>query len=152
MILPLVKHLFIVATAIFIVSLCINYGSTSSYACIRPPREITNARSVSDVGLPALQTELKANTVINMYTEGNSMFPSILGGMVCRCEPFDQIEIGDVMVYQRDNTLINHRVHHILSYDDGSYGFIFKGDNNLFLDAGIVPLENVLCKIPKIYK
>ena len=73
---------------------------------------------------------------IDLPANGNSMYPFIKKGDICRfnnCDPLC-LKKGDVILFcSRTNQLIAHRLHQIKTINHRLY-FIVKGDTNLGFD------------------
>ncbi|NIS82351.1 MAG: signal peptidase I, partial [Anaerolineales bacterium] len=85
---------------------------------------------------------------------GVSMNPTFYAGdvVITRDVPVDDIEVGDIIRYQRHGVFILHRVVEIQD-DPGGTWFIAKGDANNVLDDPIPANEiqgKVIAVIPKI--
>ena len=79
------------------------------------------------------------------FADTNSMDPFLdIGSNALQLVPtsVDQIEVGDIVSYQRGADRIIHRVVFIGNDDDGIY-FIVKGDNNPASDPGKVRFEQI---------
>jgi len=61
----------------------------------------------------------------------------------------NNLNIGDIIQYKRDNILISHRIIEVI-YDDIGKGYITKGDNNSGRDTDIVRVEMIKGKIIKV--
>jgi signal peptidase len=98
--------------------------------------------------ISVLQSTIKKKGWISLPSEGNSMFPLIQQGEVCRFESFDPAtsKKGDIVLFwSTDGKLVAHRV-----YKMGNT-FICKGDTNLRFDEPI-SLERILGKLVSIKK
>ena len=72
------------------------------------------------------------NAVLSRYADTGSMLPTLgedTNGIRIKPEAPEQIKVGDIISYQRDNMLIVHRVIAKGEDERGIY-FITKGDNN----------------------
>jgi signal peptidase I len=81
------------------------------------------------------------------FTDTDSMDPIIdIGANAIQITPesSEDIHVGDIVSYrpEGENYLIVHRVIKIGEDNKGKY-FIFKGDNNLFRDAGRIRFEQI---------
>jgi signal peptidase len=69
-------------------------------------------------------------------------------------EEIEALEVGDIILFQRDNIIISHRIIQKLKDDKGNISFQTKGDNNSGADTRIVLVSEVkgeyLTVIPKI--
>ena len=73
-----------------------------------------------------------SNLILTRYVNSDSMAPLLgNGAMGIEIIPTskEDIHVGDVVTFRRDDILIAHRVVEIGSDEDGGY-FITKGDNN----------------------
>lgn len=72
-----------------------------------------------------------ATLLMGIVSNTGSMRPTYYGGEHVMLEPADSAEVGDIIVFQRDNKLIIHRV--IFEFE-GCY--ITKGDATFIPDWG----------------
>ena len=76
-----------------------------------------------------------------------------LGDVVIFSSNKEDIKVGDVVVYKRDEIKIVHRVSKI-KYVNNKYVYYTKGDANQYLDEGYVEKEDILgkvvVKVPKV--
>lgn len=98
--------------------------------------------------ISVLQRTIKKKGWISLPSEGNSMFPLIQQGEVCRFESFDPTTTkkGDIILFwSTGGKLVAHRV-----YEIGN-PYICKGDTNIQFDEP-VRLERILGKLVSIKK
>ncbi len=84
------------------------------------------------------------NPTLSKYANTNSMLPIIdEGANGIRIVPKDKndINVGDIITFEKRNSLIVHRVIEIGNDEQGTY-FITKGDNNVF-DDGKIRFEQI---------
>lgn len=83
----------------------------------------------------------------------NSMKPVFSRGDTVIYEKIDikELEVGDVLVFQKDNIIVTHRITKIWKQND-KYYFITKGDNNNTEDQFTPKEENVLGKVNIVLK
>lgn len=90
---------------------------------------------------------------IELPAQGNSMFPLIHKGDICRFIPFSptQLKKGDIVLFHKQNgQLIAHRFYEIVS-TNGLDHFIFKGDTNLGFDQPVL-WDQIIGKMKSIQK
>ncbi len=89
--------------------------------------------------------DLNENNFFKM--KGNSMFPTIKNNSYCICNPKENYNVNDIVVYfpkiGKEYIGVAHR---IIKIDNGIY---LKGDNNNFIE-GPIKQENIYCSIPKV--
>lgn len=80
-----------------------------------------------------------------------SMEPMIKPGDVILVRKFDgnNVNLGDVIQFKRDNILISHRIIQVVEDKNGK-SYRTKGDNNSVPDGDIVKLEQVKGKVIKV--
>lgn len=101
--------------------------------------------------LGLLKRAMKKDGFLELPADGNSMFPFIRKGEVCRFIPFTTIKRGDVILfYARDGSLIVHRIVQIQELNHQLVIFP-KGDTNLSCDQPIGE-ERILGKLASIQK
>lgn len=80
------------------------------------------------------------------FTDTNSMDPFLdIGANAIEIMPesAEQIQVGDIISYQADESIIIHRVSEIGEDEDGIY-YVVKGDNNTFTDPVEVRFDDVV--------
>ncbi|MGA9228006.1 MAG: signal peptidase I [Mesobacillus sp.] len=86
-----------------------------------------------------LKSAVEKDGFLELPAQGDSMFPLIQRGDVCRfspCSP-DSLVKGDIVLFHTEHgQLIAHRVLH-RQMIDGSLHYILKGDSNLGCDAPV---------------
>ncbi|NOU97311.1 signal peptidase I [Paenibacillus sp. LMG 31456] len=90
---------------------------------------------------------------IELPAEGNSMFPFIHKGDLCKFIPFDDLQLkkGDIFLFHTPTgQLIAHRYYQLKPINNQLY-YIFKGDTNLGFDEP-VNKEQILGKLIHIRK
>jgi signal peptidase len=101
--------------------------------------------------LPFLTEVMKKHGSIDLPAEGNSMFPFIQAGDICRfvsCDPLT-LKKGDIVLFQTAaGHFVAHRLHRILSAGDQPR-YICKGDTNLGTDEP-VGQDRILGKLDAI--
>lgn len=84
----------------------------------------------------------KVKNYIQVEVEGVSMQPAMYEGDTFKCNKnVREVNIGDIIVFKRNNKLIAHRVIVI-----GVDYYITKGDNNSYEDLPITD-EDIYCKV-----
>jgi signal peptidase I len=111
------------------------------------PETIPNVREAQLSDIELRVNKLDSGQDLWLYHTGSSMYPTIKDGQVCSCIQDEKYNKGDIVsFYQLENnnevTFISHRVE-----DISPYGYITKGDNNIYIDYTTVPKENVFCEI-----
>lgn len=83
----------------------------------------------------------------------NSMKPVFSRGDAVIYEKIDikELEVGDVLVFQKDNIIVTHRITKIWKQND-KYYFTTKGDNNNAEDHFTPKEENVLGRVNIVFK
>jgi len=79
------------------------------------------------------------NSLISSYEATGSMLPTLgenANGIEVKPESADQIDIGDIISFKKDNYLVVHRVIDKGVDEKGTY-FITRGDNNSISDGKI---------------
>lgn len=90
---------------------------------------------------------------IDLPSEGNSMYPLIKKGNICRfvyCEPFKLIKGDIVLYYSEAGKLIAHRFCHTKIVEDQRH-YLFKGDTNFGFDQPVSE-EQIIGKLAFIKK
>jgi len=85
---------------------------------------------------------------LSRYADTGSMLPILdknTKGIKIPVTSPDQIQIGDIITYKRDGSLIIHRVINIGIDEEGIY-YITKGDNNFIVDEK-VRFEDVMYEL-----
>jgi signal peptidase I len=86
-----------------------------------------------------------------VITHGVSMQPSFHAGDLAILRTSDRYDVGDVVAYRSDalKTIVMHRI-----LSKGPAGYTFKGDNNDFVDPGVVTddqlLGSLVLRLPKV--
>lgn len=84
-----------------------------------------------------------------------SMRPYISGNnwLVIEVSPFDDLKVGDIIVYSINNkSIINTMICHRIISGDSSNGFTVKGDNNNEPDSVLITRELYIGKLIRLYK
>ncbi|AGK52675.1 S24/S26 family peptidase [Bacillus sp. 1NLA3E] len=90
---------------------------------------------------------------IDWEFEGNSMFPLIQKGNICRfvyCEPFKLIKGDIVLYYSETGQLVAHRFFHTKLVKEQRH-YLFKGDTNFSFDQPVTE-EQIIGKLAFIKK
>jgi len=86
----------------------------------------------------AIELIRKSGEAHYLPVSGVSMRPFLYDGDMVLVSPYnDQLEQGDLIVYQASGLLITHRVLHIIHSDKKGATFITKGDNSIVPDPPI---------------
>lgn len=92
-----------------------------------------------------IQNVVRKTGWIDLPAEGNSMYPFIQHGDVCRfilCDAFS-LKKGDIVLYiSHSGKLVAHRFYQARK-DQNLTRFIFKGDTNLGFDEPIAPHQMI---------
>ncbi len=78
-----------------------------------------------------------------------SMIPLIYPGDIALVKKFNTEEEiralgeGDIIVFQRDDIVITHRILNVLEEEDGTLSYITKGDNNSVKDTRVVHTDDL---------
>lgn len=90
---------------------------------------------------------------IELPAKGNSMFPFIQEGDICRfilCEP-SALRKGDIILFSSPTgQLIAHRLYRTLTNNNQIY-YLFKGDSNLGFDE-LIRKEQIIGKLTCVQK
>ena len=100
-----------------------------------------------------LKRTIKKNGWLELPAYGNSMFPFIKQGNLCRFIPCKshQLKKGDVILfYSQTSQLIAHRFISVNKIDNQLF-FLFKGDTNLGYDQ-LIREEFILGKLASVQK
>ena len=86
----------------------------------------------------------------------NSMLPKFARGDAVLIEKLDKVDYsliksGDILAFYYNNMLITHRVISV-TYENGSYSFKTKGDNNDIADGWIVKENMIYGKVKSVVK
>lgn len=86
----------------------------------------------------------------------NSMLPKFARGDAVLIEKLDKVDYsliksGDILAFYYNNMLITHRVISV-TYENGSYSFKTKGDNNDIADGWIVKESMIYGKVKSVVK
>ncbi len=76
----------------------------------------------------------------------DSMQPALARGdmvLVMRTDDYDDLEVGDILVYHHSNVVMVHRIAEVQG-DDGNHQFITKGDANQSEDVWVVQQGDVI--------
>ncbi|HDQ60063.1 MAG TPA: signal peptidase I [Candidatus Woesearchaeota archaeon] len=91
-------------------------------------------------GSPVKTFDIKENTRIKIT--GYSMYPALTDGEMFDCKVADTYETGDIIVFEKGNSMIGHRI--IGEFNE----FVFtKGDNNALPDIFIIDQKEIICRI-----
>jgi signal peptidase I len=85
------------------------------------------------------------NEIVKLSARGYSMYPSIMPGDIlhARHKKFQEINIGEVVIFCRDGLLFAHRV--IRKHEHNcSLGLITQADRSLSADGPLIPVEDIL--------
>ncbi len=90
-------------------------------------------------------------TYFSLSIGSGSMEPSIKkGDMVIvekiKSENLDILKVGDVLVFERENVVVVHRIEEIRE-SNNTYSYITKGDNNNDIDNWIVEEQTIIGKV-----
>jgi ATP-binding cassette subfamily B protein len=90
---------------------------------------------------------LESNQDVAVEVGGYSMYPSLKPGDLIKIRRFkkDQLEIGDIIVFNKGNKWIAHRIRKVF-FDNGKKFFITKGDSCVKEDLPVNEL-NVIAKV-----
>lgn len=103
--------------------------------------------------LSLLKRTIKKDGWLELPAHGNSMYPFIQQGNLCRfipC-PSSQLKKGDVILfYSQTGQLIAHRFVNVTNIDNQLF-FLFKGDTNLGYDQ-LIREEFILGKLASVQK
>jgi hypothetical protein len=84
-----------------------------------------------------------------IFSEGESMEPSIPDGALCKCIVTDDYDVGDIVIFRlpdKDEAylLVDHRI-----IAANSSHVITQGDNNPEPD-GVIAYDDIFCEIPQV--
>jgi hypothetical protein len=85
------------------------------------------------------------NEIVKLSARGYCMYPSIMPGDIlhARHKKFQEINIGEVVIFGRDGLLFAHRV--IRKYEHNCpLGLITQADRSLSADGPLIPVEDIL--------
>ena len=97
---------------------------------------ITEDDILIDMGQVIIEID---NPKLARYDSSGSMFPVLdkgFKGIVVQQKSSDELFVGDIITFEKDNELIVHRIVEKGIDEQGVY-FITKGDNNNFADGKI---------------
>lgn len=104
-------------------------------------------------GFLAVKSILEKKGYIDIPSQGQSMYPVIGTGDVCRFIPFreNQVRLGDIILFvTQSGSLVGHRLCKIVTNGQELY-YVCKGDSNLAMDSPIHP-KQVLGRMVMIRK
>lgn len=85
------------------------------------------------------------NEIVKLSARGYCMYPSIMPGDIlhARHKKFQEINIGEVVIFQRDGLLFAHRV---IRKDEHNcpLGLITQADRSLSADGPLIPVKDIL--------
>ncbi len=82
---------------------------------------------------------LDEGTMVRMRAGGRSMYPTIKAGSILHIEAVktpDDLVIGDIIAWERENDMVVHRVIHKYRHDEKTL-FITRGDSALTSDSPV---------------
>ena len=100
----------------------------------------------------AVKDLLSQGHSVELSAYGRSMIPFLRPGQKVKLTPtkLSQIVLGDLVAFHKQDYLVVHRVHAVLSAN-GSIQLLTKGDSNLNPDAPVT-FENYLAKVDGVYR
>ncbi len=66
-------------------------------------------------------------------------------------DEIDDLSVGDILVYNKDDRVIVHRIYEILEVADG-VAYVTKGDNNESEDSWFVTADKIIGKVKLNFK
>lgn len=100
----------------------------------------------------AVKDLLSQGHSVELSAYGRSMIPFLRPGQKVKLTPTElsQIVRGDLVAFHKQDYLVVHRVHAVLSVN-GTLQLLTKGDSNLNPDAPVTS-ENYLAKVDGVYR